>query len=224
MTDPEILTQFESLIGDTLDQTLEIQLANNAKNKLETELQLEIHKVLDTSLTSTAGGTYLTSYNLPASPAMLIPLDTIYVGTDPKRAIPFERRVLYKDSPDFYYIDWRQSKFYLTGVVQATNTITFPYLYATTDITAATVTAVATTVTWPARFHSLIAFEMAFMWFAIDQGEKFRSYSQEWQIAYQTLKNTMIAWDQRLKLNAIASAIPYGDMTGMPGESRINTD
>jgi hypothetical protein len=222
MTNQEILTQFESLVDDTLDETLEIQLANNAKNKLETELQLEILKVVDTSLTSVVGGTYLTPYALPSSPAMLMPLDTIFVGQNPRRAIPFERRVLYKDSSEFYYIDWKNNNFYLTGTIATAETITFPYIYATTDITSGNLS--STSIVWPARFHSLVAFEMAFMWFAIDQGEKFRSFSQEWQAAYQDLKNSLITWDQRLKLNAIASAAPYGDMTSMPGENRINLD
>lgn len=222
MTNQDILTQFEGLIGDSLDQTLEIQLANNAKNKLETEVQPEILKVVDTSLTSTVGGTYLTSYNLPSSPAMLMPLDTIYVGTTPRRAIPFERRIIYKDSSDFYYIDWKQSLFYLCGTIGTSQTITFPYLYATADLTAANVASGSTSIVWPARFHSLIAFEMAFMFFAIDQGEKFRSYSQEWQIAYNALKASFIAWDQRLKLNAVANSTLYGDMTDSPQENHIN--
>jgi len=65
---------------------------------------------------------------------------------------------------------------------------------------------------------------MAFMWFAIDQGEKFRSFSADWQAAYQALKVAFVAWDQRLKLNAIASSAPYGDIAQMPGENRINID
>jgi hypothetical protein len=220
VTNQEILTQFEGLVNDTLDQTLEIQLANNAKGKLEAELQLEITKKLDTSNTSVVGGTYTTSYNLAAD--IFMPLDTIYVGIKPRRAIPFERRELYKDSPDFYYIDWANNKFYLTGTTVLAETITFPYIYATTDISSGNLS--STSVVWPARFHSLIAFEMAFMWFAIDQGEKFRSFSADWQAAYQALKVAFVAWDQRLKLNAIASSAPYGDIAQMPGENRINID
>lgn len=220
MTNQEILTQFESLVGDSLDQTLEIQLANNAKNKLETELQLEILKKLDTSNTSVVGGTYTTPYNLPAD--FLMPLDKIYVGSTPRRQIPMERRELYKDSGLFFYIDFANNKFYLTGTVAVPETITLPYTYATTDITAGTLT--STTIVWPARFHSLIAYEMAFMWFAIDQGEKFRSFSQEWQQAYQDLKNSFIAWDQRLKLSAISSQAPYGQTGHIPTENTINDD
>ncbi len=218
MTNQEILTQFESLVGDKLDQTLEIQLANNAKNKLETELQLEILKKLDTSNTSAVGGTYTTPYNLPAD--FFMPLDRIYVGSTPRKQISLDRRELYKDSSLFFYIDFANSKFYLTGSIAVPETITFPYTYATTDITSATLD--NTTIVWPSRFHSLIAYEMAFMWFAIDQGEKFRSFSQEWQAAYQDLKNAFIAWDQRLKLSALASATPYGQTAHIPEENRIN--
>lgn len=216
MTNAEILEQFEGLVQDSLDSDLEVQLANNAKNKVESELQLQILKKVDTSLTSIVGGTYLTPYNLPTG--MFVPLDTIYVGTTPRTAIPFEQRMLYKDSAQFFYIDWQQNKYYLCGTVQTAETISFPYIYATTDIDTST----STSVVWPARFHSLIPYEMAFMWFAIDQGEKGRSFSQEWQFAYQSLKNTMVDWDQRLKLNAIRNATPYGEAPTSFSENRIN--
>lgn len=220
MTNQEILTQFESLVGDTLDQTLEIQLANNAKNKLEAEYQLEILKVVDTSQSSTVGGTYLTAYALPSSPAMLMPCDTIYVGTTPRRQIPFEQRVLYKESPNHFYIDWRNGNYYLTGTVASSETITFPYLYATTDISVANLN--STSVVWPARFHSLISYEMAFLWFAIDQGEKSRSFSPEWKLIYNELKSAFIAWDQKLKLQAIGGATPYGEAGDIRSENSIN--
>jgi len=218
VTNQEILTQFEALVQDSLDQTLEIQLANNAKNKLETELQLQILKKVDTSNTSVVGGTYLTPYNLPAD--YLMPLDTIYSGTTPRKAIPIEQRVLYKDSSEFYYVDEANKQFFLTGTVTLAETITFPYTSATTDISAGNLT--QTTIVWPARFRSLIAYEMAFMWFAIDQGEKPRSFSQEWQIAYQDLKNAFIAWDQRLKLSAIANQTPYGSLGPIRREDTID--
>lgn len=220
MTDQELLTQFESLTGDTLDQTLEIQLANNAKNKVETEQQLQILKELDTSQTSVVGGTYLTPYNLPAT--FLQPLDhgTIYVGTKRRRQVPYEKRLDYKDSSDYFYINYRTNQFFLCGTVTEAETITFPYLVATTDITDADLT--GTTVTWPSRFHSLIPYEMAFMWFAIDQGDKSRSFAPEWLVAYQQLKNSLVAWDQALKLAAIDGATPYGAATPAESEDTIN--
>jgi len=216
MKDSEILTQFENLVQDSLDQDLEVQLANTAKNELESELQLQILKKVDVSQTTVVGGTYLTPYNLPTD--VFSPLNVIYVGTQPRRQIPIEQRILYKDSSDFFYIDWQASKFYLCGTVQTAEVISFPYTYATADIGTTT----ATSVVWPARFHPLIPYKMAFLWFAIDQGEKQRSFSEEWMAAYGLLKNSMVDWDQRLKLAAIGSATPYGNMDQSPGENRIN--
>lgn len=101
MTDPEIITQFEALIDDSLDETLELQLANNAKNKLETELKLAICEKLDTSLTSTVAGTYITPYTLQTD-FLLLSKDIIYVGTTMRTGVPFAHREAYKsDSSKF---------------------------------------------------------------------------------------------------------------------------
>lgn len=219
MTNEEILTQFEGLIDDNLDQTLEIQLANNAKNKLETELKLAICEKLDTSLTSTVGGTYTTAYTLQTD-FLMLSKDIIYVGTALRTAIPLAHREAYKNDSSKFYIDYRQGKLYLCGTVAAAETITIPYLYTTTDISDANLT--STSIIWPVRFHSLIAYEMAKIWFAVDQGDKSRSWTPEWTVIYNDSKGSLIDWDAAIKLSAIGGATPYGEDSSMRGENRIN--
>src|SRR4051812_15137931 len=114
MDDDEIIVQFEALVDDDLDESLEFQLANNAKNKLETELRLAICEKLDTSLTSTVGGTYLTPYTLPTD-FLLLSKDIIYVGTTQRTGVPLAHRELYKSDSSKFYIDPRQNKLYLCG-------------------------------------------------------------------------------------------------------------
>src|SRR6185503_15230757 len=100
MTDAEILTQFEGLIDDTLDQTLEIQLANNAKNRLERELKLLIHQKERATNATVAGQTYATTYALPTDFRAWV---NLYRGTQLLRPVPFLFRVAHRTSPDRYY-------------------------------------------------------------------------------------------------------------------------
>ena len=210
MTNAEIFTQFENFIDDAPDRTLEVQLANMAKGKLEAELKLEITKKLNTSLTSTVGGTYTTQYSLPAD--ILEPMDTIYVGTTPRTAIPMAQREMYKNDQSKFYIDLANNKFYLCGTVQTAETITIPYIYKTTDIADDS----NSVVVWPSQFHMLIPMQMALMWPAIEGGDKTRSWDDRWTEFYKELKNNLIDWDAQWKLSAINRQTPYGDMGGYP--------
>src|SRR5690349_1942664 len=113
MIDSEILTQFESFLdGDTLDQTLEIQLANNAKNRLERELKLLIHQKERATQATTAGQTYTTTYALPTDFRAWV---TLYRGTQLLRPVPFLYRVAHRSSPDRYFTDHKNRTFALTG-------------------------------------------------------------------------------------------------------------
>lgn len=222
MTDSEIITQFRELVDDTLDETLEIQLANNAKNKIEREMKLEILKALDSSNSTTAGQTYTTAEPLPAAFRGLA-TDRIYVGTTPYFPVPFDRSVEYRESGgNRFYLDMANNNLHLCGIQASAQTITIPYLKKTTDITAASVTAETTTVLWPTEFHSLIPFEMVKLFDQIERGEKARSWKQEWEFEYNQLKNAMRDWDHDLKLAAIGSSTPYGEGQNENGSSQIN--
>jgi hypothetical protein len=215
LTNAEIFTQFENFIDDAPDRTLEVQLANMAKGKLEAELKLAITKKVDTSLISTVGGTYLTSYTLPTD--MFTMFDYLYVGTAVRTGIPFDQRLTYKDDSSKFYVDLAQNNLYLCGTVASAETISIPYIYETTDIADDA----ATVVVWPERFHMLIPMQMAILWPAIEGGDKNRSWAPEWSAFYNQLKNSLIDWDHSWKLSAIGGATPYGS-DSVASENRIN--
>ncbi len=218
MTDSEILTQFEGLIDDTLDQTLEIQLANNAKNRLERELKLLIHQKGRETNTTTPGQTYTTGVTLSTDFSMWVPL---YKGTQLLRPVPFKFRVAHRSSsPDRFYTDHRAGTFHLTGTQGTAATLVETYIYKTTDITAASVTAGTTTLTWP-DFHSLISYEMAKMFFAIDAGDKARAWDDRWEAHYSLLRKAMVDWDADLKLQELDGSTSFAE--GFDSENSINS-
>lgn len=212
MTGTQIITKFETIIGDSLDPDFTLQLVNDAKNSIETELELEITKKLNSSLSTTAGQTYTTSRALPTD--FLVPT-TVRVGTQVFYPVPFERQIDYRDVAGFYWIDLANNVYYLTGTQGSANTIYFFYHYATTDLST------STSPVWPTRFHSLIPYEMARKYFAIDAGEKGRSWAPEMQVFYNELKNQMIQWDHKLKLNGMDKSVaPFTN--SQDSENRVN--
>src|ERR1019366_5052069 len=204
MTNPQIITQFESLIDDTLDATLELQLANDAKNEIETDLQLEILKKIDTSNTTISGTNYSQAYNLPAD--FFLPLGPIWAGNPPQPfpyfPVPFSMKLYYYYTPFRYFIDMANSNFYLCGTQNAALPISIPYISSMPDINSSS----STSVVWPARFHSLIPFRMAQMYFAIDGGAKERAWDDRYGQFYKEKLNKMIDWDAKLKLNAASGS------------------
>jgi len=217
MTDPEILTQFEGLIDDTLDQTLEIQLANTAKNRFEREQKLLIHQKERATQTTTAGQTYTTSYTLAADFRAWV---NLYRGTTLLHPVPFAKRVSHRSSPDRFWTDHRQSKFYLAGTQGVAETLTETYIYKTDDISASTVSSAATTLTWPSEFHALLAYEMAKVYYAIDAGDKSRAWDDRWEAHYAILRKAFIDWDADLKLQEMDGSVLLDD--SLQSENRIN--
>ncbi|MEW6126728.1 MAG: hypothetical protein AB1757_06795 [Acidobacteriota bacterium] len=211
MTGSQILEKFHNLIGDDLGADFELQLANDAKNSIETELELEITKKLNSSLSTSAGQTYTTSRALPSD--FLSPL-VIRVGTQKVYPIPFEAQIDYREISGYYWIDLANDVFYLTGTQGSAQTIYFFYQRETDDLTT------ATSPIWPTRFHSLIPYEMARKYFAIDAGEKGRSWSPEMQLYYTELKNQMIQWDHKLKLNGMDNSTTPFD-AALSSENRV---
>jgi hypothetical protein len=213
MTGQQVIDKFHNYVSDELDSDFELQLANDAKNAIETELQLEITKKLNSSGSTTAGQTYATSRALPTD--FLMPL-TVYVGTQPHTPVPFEHQQFYRDESGRYWIDVANNVYYLSGTQGSAQTIYFYYQYATTDLTT------ATSPVWPTRFHSLIPLEMARIYWQIDQGEKNRAWTGEYQADYLRWKHLLQDWDHKLKLNAIDNSA-FSDASPFPSENRINS-
>lgn len=206
MTGNEILTTFETFVGDALDPSIELSLANQARTEIETELRLQCSKKLDTSQTVQSGSTYTTAYTLVAD--ILVPVGPIiYVDETPYTGIPFEQREIYKDRGEFWYVNLNAGTFHLCGTPQAGETITFPYITKGTDIAADG----STVLKYPSGLHIIVPMHMARIWFAIDAGEKGRSWLPEWEAFYQRTKNAIIDWDHQWKLASIGGATPYGE-------------
>lgn len=206
MNNSELITQYQNLVDDAPDETLTLQILNTAKGKLETELKLEITKKLDTSLTSTVGGTYLTAYSL-ASISHRSLFDYIYVGTTKRTRVPFERRLEYKDDSSKFYVDLANNNLHLCGTVQSAETITIPYIYNTPAIAADD----TTSIVWHSDFHMVLPLYAARMFPAIEGGDKKRAWDDRWTIFYNEIRNALIDWDAAQKLAAIGGATPYGE-------------
>lgn len=213
MDGQDILDKFHNYIGDELDSDFELQLANDAMHEIEEDVKPEGLKKTNTSASTAVGQTYTTAIALPTD--FLMPSNEIYVGTDRYTQVPFERAVEFRDVPNRFYIDHANASYHLTGTQNSAQTISFPYFYATPDLT------ISTSPVWPSRFQSLIPLKMAQLYFAIDQSEKARAWDDRWGVYFQQRLARFKDYDASLKLAAVDhSAFVDG---GYPSsENRIN--
>src|SRR6266404_3797208 len=104
LTPDQMVTAFESLVDDSLDETTEYQLLNDVKDTLESDDAWAILATLDETQTANAGDTYLTFHTLPSDFGSPSP-GGIFVGTDiiPYRQIAFKQVQRWKDVTHRYY-------------------------------------------------------------------------------------------------------------------------
>jgi len=193
MTGQEIITMFEGLIDDTLDADLELQLLNNAKDKIEGERDWEFLKKLDSSKSATSS-----AIDLPTDYVRTL---NIFVDTTRYHQIPMEQKPVFVNSALRWYLDSANNHFYLLGS-NPTGTVNHYYIYQTPDITT------GTSPVWPAKFHKLLAFEMAELYFAIDQGERGFSWDDKFAVQKELLRRSMIGWDAQLQRRANENCMP----------------
>ena len=213
MTGQEILNRFHNHTSDELDTDYELELANDAMHEIEEDVQPEGLKKVDTFASTTVGQTYTTAIPLPDD--FFYSCKEIYVGPQPYTQVPFERAVEFRDVPHRFYIDHANASYHLTGTQALEQTISFPYYYATPDIT------LSTSPVWPTRFHGLIPLKMAEMYSAIDQGEKQRAWDDRWGIFFQRKLSRFKDYDASLKLAAMDHSV-YIDSGSTNSENRIN--
>lgn len=193
MLGSDILTFFQNIVDDTIDTTVAYQLMNNAKNKIEGERDWEMLKKVDSSLSA-------------SNAALALPTDydhtvNLYVNTTPYIQVSFDQKFLFQNAALRWYLDMANSNFYILGS-NISGTVNHVYIKTTPDITS------STSPVWPNKFHLLLAFEMAIIYFAIDQGLKVFSWETDWAAQYQTLKNSMIDWDVKLQKRAVENLVP----------------
>jgi len=190
MTAQEMITKFQTMVDDSIDSDLALQLVNDAKNEVEGSQIWEQLKALDSSQTETAS-----AITLPTRFALPIKLTT---GTtyDPYTLIAFEDQRQWRDVPYAFYIDYANGVYYLTGNPTSTDTIYFFHTKYSSDL------GLNDSWTFPTRFHQLIPLKMAQLYYAVDAGEKGRSWDDRWALQYNLILQQAQAWDNMLKVRA----------------------
>lgn len=202
MTADEILSQFEELIQDSLDQTTELFLLNEVKNTIEQERLYAKLRRLNVSQTASPGDTFQTMKALPDDFSMPSPRG-IYVGTDliPYGLVNFESQIAFQAITYSYYIDYYASQFALCGSVSMSGIIKFFYQAFSPEL--ALVADGGQPWIFPTRFHPRLVYEMAIKYFAIDQGDKSRAWDDRWTAWAKLLKEQMASWDDSLQMPAL---------------------
>jgi len=199
MTGEEITTLFAQIIGEDgdspLDDTFAYQLMNIAKDKLEELTDWEYLKKKISLATS-------------ALPDDFREVIKIISNQSPVPLRPFEDYEVYDDG---YYIDYANSTINAIGSYSVTPIMT--YKYQTDDITS------ITSPVFPIRFHSLLAYEMAYIYQAGVDGDdlNFRMSGIHLQ-QREELKKLMLGWDAEIKAKNMNGITDY-DYRYMPNIS-----
>lgn len=193
MTGEELKIMFEELIDDTLDSNLTYQLMNQVKNEIE---ESRIWQMLMKRDASNTAQIKLVAKSLPSDFRSVVSL-MVQDDTISYQQIPFESRETFEDQPRKFFVDLVNSEFYLTGELAETKTLYLYYQYATDDIIT------DASPVWPDRFHTLIAYKMAIKYYAIDKGEKGRSWDDRWISFSAEMLEGMVRWDSQNAVEAL---------------------
>lgn len=206
LTADEILSQFESLIDDSLDQTTELFLLNEVKDSIESERQWAMLMALDTSQSANPGDTFATTHPLPSDFGLPSPRG-IYVGTDliPYKQIPSESQIDFQSITYAYFIDYYNSKYSLCGSVSQSGPIKF--FYRRFSGTMALTANGGQPWVFPARFHPLLVYEMAIKYFAANQGDKAKAWDDRWSDYAQRIREAMYSWDDSMQTPALQNEL-----------------
>jgi hypothetical protein len=208
MTGAEIKTFADALVQDTMPDTFFIGAVNTAKDVLEGERDWEHLKKLNSSLTHASGSTSSTSHALPTDFGSPIRL-TVGADTSARSLVSYGDERMLRDDAGYFFIDWANSLYYLTGTEGAGGTLYFLYKRFTDDIAS------GTEPSWPAALDTTVgrclAYDVAKQWFAQDQGEREFSWSPEMAAEAQRLRLSLVSWDEKLKAKAVNST--PADMT-----------
>lgn len=190
MTAQEMITKFETMVDDSIDSDLSLQLVNDAKNEIEGSQIWEVLKSLDSSQNTTSS-----PIALPTRFALPIKL-TSGSNYGPYTLIAFEDQREWRDIPFGFYIDYANSVYYLTGNPTVSETIYFFHTKYTNDL------GLSDSWSFPSRFHQLIPLKMAQLYYAIDAGEKSRAWDDRWTVQYNLILAQAQSWDNLLKVRA----------------------
>lgn len=220
MSPESIIEFYEGLIDDTQDPDIEYGLMDAAytkRNELRTWAML---MKLDSSISHSPSDTWQTEKSLPTDFGSTFKL---FGGASDNEydAVPFVNLIRYKDSPNAYTIDLVNNKMRLTGSVTTALTMYHYYQYVPTSLFGLSEEQKqsTTTIVWPARFHRLLAYDMASLQFGgIDADETTRKMEPAMLREARALQSAMISWDNRnfLKLMGESSSPRHVNKQSMP--------
>ena len=180
MTGAQIITKFINMVDDELDEDYMYQLMNDAKDEIETDNAWEQTKI---STSITASSTALpTRFNVDI---------LLTDGSSKYTKIKKEDQDVRSYDVYTYYLDINGDTIEIINYNSAT--LILYYTATSADLIS------TTSWSFPARFHSILPYKMAQLYYASDAGEKSRAWDGRWEKYYTQKWNSMIAWDNRLK-------------------------
>lgn len=202
MTASQMITKFRVMVDDRLDSTYELQLVNDAINEIEAMRDWEILKKTY-NFTVNSGDTFETLYTLPVrfmSPLALF-LDTSYI---PYQQVSMEDTRMLKDATYAFVINYADNALQILGGQSQTQQAYLIYTQGTEELDD------SDTWVFPVRFHQIVPYKMAQIYYATNGGEKARSWDDRWKLYYDQTLNQMLTWDSNMKLRARKGATRFG--------------
>ena len=194
-TTQDIITWFETLIGDATELSSEDELTL-LQETYDEVLRFKEWEFLKKEATGSISGTDITQ---PTDFDRLCVEPVIYLGDkyNPHQVIPFTERRAYVGQNMYFYYDARQEKFVSRSTKDTT--YSFDYIYTPPALNVAT-DGTASAPVFPNRFWYLLAHKMATSNDIINLSEKARSYAQENNAIYNAQLNNLATWSDSLSL------------------------
>ena len=198
MTAQEIINKFYDLVDDdNTDSDRALELLNTACDTLQASRMWNFLRKEDSSKTFT-GSTL--SYALPSDflyPIKAFRYNTANEAFNPMGIVPFGDRMRYHKRSGTLYVDIANEAVLLTQTPTAQG-ISGEKLYLVYQYQPAQL-ALDDEPVFNRAFHSILAYEMAKIFWYMDQQEKERSFNREMQAEYNSLTKAMEAWDARIE-------------------------
>lgn len=201
MNGQEIKDFAESILDESIEETLFLTILNTLKDRREEMREWMFLRKLDTTKSA-------------ITTAQSLPVDfrsdrKIVVGTTEYLPTSFEEQHLTHSQR--YFIDFANSTFTLKG--NPSGTVYFYYNKTTPELT------LSTSPVWPERFHKLLAFDIAgYIMNGQDADDLFSKMSPENKGQAIALDNAMAYWDSKLQMKA------QGDRIGIEGQGNSDDD
>jgi len=198
MTAQEIINKFFDLVDDdNTDSDRALELLNTSYDALLTARLWNFLRKEDSS--GTFSGSTL-AYNNPDDfmyPIKVFRYNTSNDAFNEMKIAPMNDRMNYHKRSGVVYYDMAQGKLMLTQTPDAQGIsgekIFQLYQYQPDQLTT------DDEPVFNRAFHSILAYEMAKIFWYMDQQEKDRSFNREMQAEYDYLRKAMESWDARIE-------------------------